>query len=161
MAVKFGPGTFTIGETGTEVDCSCLVNSLTITHNKDAADATTKLCGDVVPGKITYTFAVEGNLDIDPDAGAAGLFALSQTAKGTQQKYTYTPNTEDGTTATGVLILDPLDFGSDEYGNDMTSDFSFDMVGDPAYTYGADAVEGLGADVESSSRAGDLVGADA
>lgn len=135
--MKFGPGTLSIGATGTEIDASCLVNNLTITHDVEEGDSTTKLCGTVVPGSRTYTFTLSGNLDIDPDAGAAGLFALSQTAAGTEQPFTYTPNTEDGTTATGVVIIDPLDFGSsDEFGATMASDIEWAIVGTPAYAYG-------------------------
>jgi hypothetical protein len=132
MPVKLGPGTLTIGETGTEVDASCLVNNAKITMTKDEADSTTKLCGDVVPGAITYTYVLEGNVDIDP-SDPTGLFQLCDTHKGESYPFTFVPNTVDGTQATGTVILDPLDFGADEYGADMTSDFSFTMVGDPTY----------------------------
>ena len=41
-----------------------------------------------------------------------------------------------------TLVIDPLDFGADEYGADMTSDFEFSLVGPPVYTYPAAAIEG-------------------
>jgi hypothetical protein len=112
------------------------VNSLSITHETDKQDDTTKLCGTVKPGAITFTYTLEGNVDIDPDAGAAGLFALSQDAAGTEQAFTYTPSTADGTTASGTVIIEPLDFGADEYGADLVSDLSWSMVGKPTYVYG-------------------------
>lgn len=130
----FGPGTLQIGETGSEIDASCFVNGLRITASKDEGDSTTKLCGTVKPGKITYTYSMTGNLDIDSD-NAAGLFALSQAEPGSQQPFTFTPDTETETAASGVLVIDPMDFGADEYGDDMTSDIEWTLVGKPEYTY--------------------------
>ena len=129
-----GPGTLSIGATGTEIDVSCLVNNATLTSEKDQGDDVTKLCGDVVPGAVKYTYSLTGNLDTDI-AEAAGLFKLSQDSPGSQQDFTFTPNTDAGTEASGTLILDPLDFGGDTTGETMTSDFEFAVVGKPTYTY--------------------------
>ena len=131
---KLGPGLLKIGTTGTEIDVSCLVNNAVISADKDEGDATTKLCGDVRPGSVTYTYSLSGNMDTDI-ADDAGIFALSQDAPGTQQSFTFTPSTEAGTSATGTLTIDPLDFGADEAGADLTSDFEFTIVGTPTYTY--------------------------
>lgn len=133
---KLGPGVLKIGATGTEIDVSCLLNNASITSEKDEADSTTKLCGDVRAGNVTYTYTLAGNVDTDV-ADAAGLFALSQDEAGTEQSFTFTPSTDLGTTATGVLIIDPLDFGADEMGADLASDFEFSIVGKPSYAYGA------------------------
>ena len=151
-ATKFGPGTLQIGETGTAIDASCLVNSLTITSDVSSDDDVTKLCGTVQPGARTYTFTMEGNLDLDTDQGAAGLFALSQLSKGTQVAFTFTPNTEDGTEAAGFLIIDPMDFGADEFGKYMASDISWELVGEPTYTWG-DGVAADGVTGQSSGPA--------
>jgi len=131
-----GPGTLKIGAIGSEVDISCLVNGARIAPTKNEGDETQKLCGTKVPGSITYTAKLSGNVDIDPDAGADGLFALSWASPGTQQPFTFTPNTEDGTSATGTLVIDPLDFGADKYGDTMTSDFEFTIAGNVTFTYG-------------------------
>jgi hypothetical protein len=131
---KLGPGTLTIGAVGSEIDCSCLVNGARIAATKDQADSTTKLCGTIRPGAVSYTYELTGNVDTDV-ADEAGLFALSQSAAGTQQPFTFTPSTEAGTSAAGIIIIDPLDFGADAYGDDLTSDFTFALVDKPAYTY--------------------------
>lgn len=131
-----GPGELTIGETGTEVDASCLVNNAKITISKDQADATTKLCGDQAASKPKYTFALTGNVDQDL-ATSTGLHALSWNSKGTTQTFTFVPNTEVGATVTGQLTIDPLEFGGDEMDADMTSDFEWTCVGEPVITYGA------------------------
>jgi hypothetical protein len=130
-----GPGTFKVGATGSSIDASCLVNNITITHDKNETDSTTKLCGDVRPGTTTYTFKITGNVDTDI-ADDAGLFALSQSAKGTQQDFEFTPETSAVTKAAGKLVIDPLDFGAGDMGADLTSDFEWTIIGDPLYTYG-------------------------
>ena len=130
-----GPGTLKVGATGTEVDASCLINNAVITWDKDEGDSTTKLCGDVRAGSTTYTAKLSGNLDTD-SADSDGLFALSINEKGTQQSFEFVPNTAAVTKAVGTLIIDPLDFGADEMGADMTSDFEWTIVGDPTFTYG-------------------------
>ena len=58
------------------------------------------------------------------------------------QAFTFTPNTEAGTVAAGTLVIDPLDFGSDESGSTMTSDFEFAIVGKPVFTYAGVAAMG-------------------
>jgi hypothetical protein len=130
-----GPGVLTIGETGTPVDASCLVNNAKITVSKDQADSTTKLCGDEAAGAVTYTFALTGNVDQDL-ATNTGLHALSWSAAGTAVPFTFTPSTAVGATATGSLTIDPLEFGGDEMGADMTSDFEWSCVGKPVIVYG-------------------------
>jgi len=145
-----GPGTLKIGATGTEIDVSCLVNGARITPTKNEGDETQKLCGTKVPGSITYTAKLSGNLDIDPDDGAAGLFAMSWAQPGSEQDFEFVPNTAEGTMAAGTLILDPLDFGADKYGDTLTSDFEFTISGDVTYTYagGTTAVMRIGTPIQ-------------
>jgi hypothetical protein len=131
-----GPGTLTIGATGSEIDVSCLVNNLAITASKDKADDTTKLCGTKRIGAITYTYEMGGNLDTDIGV-ESGLFALSQSAAGTEQAYTFTPSTAAGTSASGFLVIDPMDFGTtDDYGSNLTSDVAWSLTDQPTYVYG-------------------------
>jgi hypothetical protein len=129
-----GPGELKIGATGAEIDISCLMNNCKIAATKDQADDTTKLCGTVKPGRVTYTYALSGNMDTDI-ADESGFFALTQSAPGTQQAFTFTPSTEAGTVASGTLTIDPLDFGADTMGDPLVSDFEFALVGAPEYTY--------------------------
>lgn len=134
-----GPGSLTIGQTGSPIDVSCLVNNAAISASKDQGDSQTKLCGTVKVPKPVYTYELAGNMDTDI-ADAAGFFALSQTAAGTEQDFTFEPSTDAGTTATGRLIIDPLDFGGEDTGETMTSDFTFTIVGAPVYTFGGGVV---------------------
>lgn len=134
---NLGPGTLKIGPTGAEIDASCLVNNARIETTKDQDDPKYKLCGTATPGKITYTYALSGNVDTDT-ADSAGLFAYSQDHAGEQVAFEFIPNTASGTAASGTLVIDPLDFGGDDYGAPMDSDFEFSVIGKPLYTYGPD-----------------------
>ena len=143
---KFGPGTLKIGETGTEIDVSCQVNNLVLTQAPNRGDSKVMLCGTTKAGSVTYDKTLEGNLDLDLDAGADGLFYLSQQYPGSEQSFTFTPNTAGGDTAAGTLILDPMDFGSSEgYGALMGSDVSWivtDVTITPGSSGGAAAATG-------------------
>lgn len=133
--VNLGPGTLIVGPTGSEIDISCQVNNVRITTEKDQDDSRTKLCGTVTPGKVTYTYSLTGNMDTDVET-AAGIFAFSQENAGSIQDFEFVPNTAAGTSATGQLMIDPLDFGADEFGAPLDSDFEWSLVGAPVYTYG-------------------------
>lgn len=134
-----GPGELTIGATGTPIDVSCLVNNATITASKDQGDSETKLCGTVKVPRPTYEYELGGNIDTDV-ADPDGFFALSQASPGEEFDFTFTPSTEAGTSASGTLIVDPLDFGGDTTGETMKSDFTFTIVGAPTYDFGVAAV---------------------
>lgn len=131
---KFGPGVFTIGEVGSEIDASCLINSLSIDPSKEAGDSKTMLCGTVKQGARTYTYVVSGNVDID-DETSEGFFATCNANPGMEVPFVFTPEDGVSATATGYCVLDPLSFGGEEYGEDLASDFEFDMVGKPGYEY--------------------------
>lgn len=154
---KLGPGELTIGATGTEIDVSCLINNATIAATKDEGDSVTKLCGTVKPGAVSYTYALSGNVDIDA-ALDSGLFSASQDSAGQEMGFVFTPNSDftapatAGTTATGTLVIDPLDFGGDTMGETMTSDFEFSIVGVPAYTYEVIGAVGFSADEAESEN---------
>lgn len=156
---KFGPGTLTFGAEGSEFDQSCQVNSLAIEVSKDAGDSKTMLCGTVKPGRITYEYAMNGNLDVDSD-DPAGFFRFTQEHAGEQTPFVFIPNTAAETSASGVVIVDPLDFGGDEYGTDMSSDIEFTVVGQPAYTYPDEALTlsagALGSVTHGNKKAGSI-----
>ncbi len=131
---QLGPGELTIGATGSEIDVSCYVNNAAIEWSNDTTDATKKLCGSERPGVTTFSAQLTGNIDVDA-GNDSGLFALSWQEKGTQQSFSFTPSTELGTKVTGTLTILPLRFGADEYGADLTSDFTFDIIGDPVLSF--------------------------
>ena len=129
--VKLGPGTVTIGSAGTEVDFSCQVTAAHVDWEADADEAITVLCGDSVPGARRYTAAFAGTL-LQDLGDADGIVAYSWAHKGETVPFSFEPSTEAGQEVTGELILDPLSVGGEEAGANMTSDFEWECVGEPA-----------------------------
>lgn len=135
----FGPGELTIGGAGEEIDVSCLINNAILSASPTTADPTTKLCGSQRQGSTTYACSLSGNIDIDPHTGESSLFCLSWAEPGTEQPFTFTPDSDNGTTASGTLIIQPLDFGSlGAYGDDLTADFEFQVLWKPVITCAGD-----------------------
>jgi hypothetical protein len=141
-----GPGVLKIGETGTELDISCLVNNVSIIPDISEGDSKTMLCGTSKRAADTITWALEGNVDVDAGL-AAGFFAMTWQNIGSLVSFEFTPSEEVGTKVAGTLKLAPLELGADNYGDFLNSDFSFGLDNfDPAtaVTYG-DAVLPLAA----------------
>jgi hypothetical protein len=129
---KFGPGTLTLTPpAGVAVDYSCQVEGLTVTWSKSKDDDVRMLCGDVKPGATTYTAQLTGTVDQDL-TDPAGLVVFTWDNYGVVCGFEFTPNTEAGVTVTGDVVVDPLDVGGDTGGDDMTSDFTWDCVGEPS-----------------------------
>ena len=146
---KLGPGTLSVGETGTAVDFTCQVTAARVEWTADAEDAVQVLCGDEVPGARTYSAVLSGTIFNDLGT-TAGIVEFSWTNKGTTQSFTFRPSMTTGVKqVTGELIIDPISIGGDEVGQNMTSDFEWACVGDPVLE--APAVSGLSAD-EGASR---------
>jgi hypothetical protein len=140
MSVALGPGVFTItiGSPGTPIDYSCLVNSMTLATDVAVGDSTFKLCGTEIPGTLTPSGTLAGNVDQDIDAGVAGgLFQACSEHWGETAAFTFQPSTTAGLEASGSVLLTPLTFGGDEYGAPLVSDFSFQTVGDIDFKNGA------------------------
>jgi hypothetical protein len=133
MALQFGPGTLMIGEAGTEVDYSCLVNGATLTTTADTADTVTKLCGTQYPGLTTYTAELAANVDADVDVETDSLFQLSSEYAGTVQSFKFLPSTAGGLEARGTLVIMPLPFGAGAFGDDLAGDVTWATIGDIAF----------------------------
>lgn len=134
--VALGPGTLTIGADTLEIDASCLVNSMELTVDVSVGDSTFKLCGTEVPGTITPTGTLAGNVDSDIDVEDTSLFQFCSEHWGEVHPFTFEPSTSAGLEASGNVLITPLSFGGDTYGEGMTSDLSFNTVGDITYSRG-------------------------
>jgi hypothetical protein len=149
-----GPGTLTIGETGTLIDISCLVNNVAIIPDISEGDSKTMLCGTTKRSPDEITWAIEGNVDVDAGL-AAGFFALTWQHIGEVVPFSFTPSTAVGTIVAGFLKLAPLELGADNYGDFLNSDFSFGLDNfDPAtaVTYGDEGLP-LATSSSKSSKA--------
>lgn len=137
-----GPGVLTIqtvAAPGTPTDYSCLVNGLELTTDVAVGDSSFKLCGTEVPGTLTPTGTLSGNVDQDLDAASGGLFQFCSEHWGTVAAFTFEPSTAAGIEAAGSILVVPLTLGGTEYGAPLVSDVSFQTVGDITYTKGGTA----------------------
>lgn len=133
--VRFGPGTFTLGGTpGT--DFSCSVQNMAVNPAKDEGDPITVLCGDSIPGSITYTFALAGTILQDIKA-ADGLAQFCWENMGAAVPFTYVPSESATTAIAGTVIVDPVSLGTSDgdAGDVLTSDIEFAIVGTPTVTW--------------------------
>lgn len=129
---NLGPGQLTIGETGSPIDASSLVNGITLVPSTQSADATTKLSGWVRGGSSSTTWALSGNADTDA-GNVAGLWQLAFDLNGAETDFVYVPQF-GGPTVTGRLKLTPMPLGADEFGADLVADFEWQIVGVPTLT---------------------------
>ena len=136
--VRFGPGTFTLGAPG--IDFSCSVKSMAVVPEKDEGDGFTLLCGDPVPGSVSYSCKLAGT--ILQDIGVAdGLAEYCWTNMGLTVEFDYTPATSATTAIAGSCVVDPVTIGTPdgEVGDVLTSDIEFSCVGIPTITWPAAA----------------------
>jgi hypothetical protein len=148
---KLGPGTLSVGATGTETDFTCQVTAARVEWSADAEDDILTLCGTSVPGARTYSATLSATIFNDLGT-TVGVVEWSWTNKGTQQKFKFKPSTTTGVKmVTGDIIVDPISVGGDEVGQNMTSDFEWACVGSPVLATAVMEDEGLAADTEGAS----------
>lgn len=126
-----GPGTLTLGEIGSTIEVACQVSEIMLSPSKDQEDAVNTLCGDSLAGDISYTFALKGTLV--QDWSPTGINKFCHTNRGVQVPFTFIPNSVDGPTLTGEVIIDPIDIGG-KVKTKPTAEFEFTVVGDPTWT---------------------------
>ena len=131
---KFGPGTFKLG-TAPGTDFSCQVQSLGLNTDKDEGDTITVLCGDTVPGGVTYTYTLAGTV-LQDLAIASGLVQYTWDNAGTEVPFEFTPSTTATTKVAGTVRVDPLSIGTSDgaFGDNLTSDFEW-TCGKPTITW--------------------------
>ena len=132
---RFGPGTLKLG-VAPGTDFSCQVESMGLNVNKDEGDALTVLCGDSVPGGITYTYVLAGT--VLQDLITSGLSEYSWTNAGKPVAFDFTPLTgATGQKVTGTVVMDPISIGTSDgsFGDVMTADVEWSCVGKPTVTW--------------------------
>lgn len=133
--VRFGPGTFKLG-TAPGTDYSCQVQSMGVAVAKDEGDTIETLCGDSVPGSISYDYSLEGTI-LQDYTTPTGLVQFTWDNAGMPVAFEFTPSTANATKVAGTVIVDPLEIGSTdgEVGDVLTSDFAWSCVGKPTPTW--------------------------
>jgi len=125
---KLGPGTLTIGETGTPVDFSHQCTKIMVKWSKDKEDAVPVLSGEELAGDVTYSASLNATLLQDLDPEVDGIVDWSWAHKGEQHPFSFVPLV--GKSITGVVEVDPLDVGGDVKKRN-TSDIEWSCVGEP------------------------------
>jgi hypothetical protein len=150
-AVRFGPGTLKLGTVPT--DFSCQVQSMAVNVDKDEGDALTVLCGDSVPGSIKYAYTLAGTLL--QDFVTAGLQAYTWSNAGKSVVFEFVPQTgATGHKVSGNVVIDPMAVGTSdgEFGDVMTADVEWSIVGTPTVTWASVIPTGMSAqDMEGES----------
>jgi hypothetical protein len=136
QSTKLGPGTLIFTLATTPLDASCQVSACVVAWSKNKDDDVRMLCGDVKAGSTTYTAQLSFTVDQDL-ADTAGFVFWSWDNHGQVATFEFVPNTDAGATVTGSVTVDPVDVGGDTGGDDMTSDATWDCVGEPTLTAGA------------------------
>lgn len=132
---QLGPGSLTLGAGAMEVNAqltSCQVNPA---ENVEETDAIKVLSGETVDGteSATYTFTLSGTFLQDLGA-ASSVVAFSWTNMGTEQPFTFVPNTAAAQEVSGTLVVVPLTIGGEEVdAAPMASDFTWRIKGTPTY----------------------------
>ena len=129
----FGPGTIEIGATGSEVDFAGEVLGGNVTHTyEEIGESRTMLDGTV---RASSSRRVDGlAFTVENDLTAAGLYSTLFTGDGTEEPFTYTPNTEGAAAWAGKIKLSlPAEVGADEFGAPIVS--TVELTGVGAFTF--------------------------
>lgn len=127
--ITVGPGTLTIGASGSLQDFSAQATSVKLTPSVDNGDPINVLSGEQVAGDRSESFTLDGTFL--QDLGADSLTEWLFTNRGTEQPFVFVPSTAAGRQISGSLIVEAIDIGGDVK-TKPTSDFSFVIVGAPA-----------------------------
>lgn len=144
-------GTLKLGPTGTEQDFSCQVTNIRVVSNyDDDGDTVTVLCGETIaPPRKASGRQLSGTLVQDFD-DATGVIAYLWDHDLEMIDFQFVPNdVTTGATITGTVQIEVPNDGT--YGGDvggrLTTDFVWNIQGEPTRTYGV-----MAAAEESSSE---------
>lgn len=127
---SLGPGTLTVGETGTDIDLSAQVTQVTVTWENNEEEAVPVLSGEMIPGDDSFTATLEATLfqDMTED----GIIDWSWSNRGKIVPVEFQPTT--GTAkVTGTIKVMPVALGG-EMRRKNTSDVSWPFVDEPSFT---------------------------
>ena len=130
---KLGPGTLTLGAGAMEVNAQLTACSVVPSENVTTTDSIKVLSGEELAGddSASYTFTLEGTFLQDLGA-VASVVDWSWSNMGTEQPFTFTPNTAAAVEVSGTLTPVPLRVGGDEVdAGPMASDFTWRIKGTP------------------------------
>jgi hypothetical protein len=124
---KLGPGTLSIGETGTAEQFAAQLTACSVEPSTDTEDPIATLSGEEIAGDDTDTAELTGTMLQSYDA--TSLLKWAHDHRGQELPFTFIPNNDGALQVTGVLKVRRLRIGGDVKTRN-TSDFTFPIVGD-------------------------------
>lgn len=132
-SAKLGAGTLTVGAGPLDVSVQVTACRLTPAENVSTTDPIKVLTLDEIAGDETvdFAFTLDGSF-LQDDPGLSSVVDWSWAQMGTEQPFTFVPNTAQGREASGTIkSVVPLSIGGDEVDARMSSDFSWRIKGTP------------------------------
>ncbi len=127
-----GPGTLTVGETGSLSDLAVACTKAILTPSVESEDDVPVLSGDIIAGADTFTWELQATLFQSFDAEGITDFLFKH--RGEVLPFTYRPSNSHNQTWKGKLKIRPMDVGGDVKKRN-TSDVALPLVGEPDLTY--------------------------
>lgn len=133
VAHDLGPGTLILGSGPLDVTLQVTSCKVTTSENVQEFDDIKVLNHDTLDGgeDVTFSHVLTGTFLQDLVAG--GVVAWSWTNAGTEQAFTFVPNTAAARQVQGVLKPVHLDIGGDEMAKKMDTPFTWRIVGTPDF----------------------------
>ncbi|MFC8387049.1 hypothetical protein [Nocardia sp. NPDC057272] len=127
QSYKVGPGTLELGEVGTPTDFSCQFTDIALEPSKDSEDAMNVLCGDQIPGDVTYAWTLKGTLVQSLEDTGITLYTLAN--QGKTVPFRFIPKT-GANGFSGSVVIDPTKIGGPVRAT-AVADFEWSVVGNP------------------------------
>ena len=132
-ATKLGPGTLTVGATGSLLEFGSLCSKVTLEPKVDDGETITVLDGGELSDS-DVAWSLKGEFYQDYENGMASLIVkVNQAAEaGTQLPFEFRPRNDYALKITGTLTVAPVAIGGDVKKRN-TTEFEFKLVGKPTY----------------------------
>lgn len=129
MANSLGPGTLTLGETGTERQFAAHTTATSLVPSYSDGDVLNLLDGSQERENDEETWTLDGTIRQQLEADALEDWCL--TNANTDVPFTFTPNNSVSKSYTGTCRIRAVNIGGDVKAKN-TSDFSFPVIGRPS-----------------------------
>ena len=129
---KVGPGTLELGSGPLAVSGQFSEVTINPSESVKSSDDIDLLDGTTLDGDeiASYSFTLTGTLV--QDLSAAGVIAWSWSNKGTEQAFSFVPNTVEDREVSGLLVPVPITIGGAAKAT-ATAQITWRIVGDPTF----------------------------
>ena len=127
--ITVGPGTLTLGETGTLSTLSSQVTACRVVPDVENEDPIDVLSGEQAPGDRSESWTLAGTLLQDLGAVDSTTEYLFE-HRGQELPFEFIPSSAAGKQFTGTVVPEAIEMGGDAK-TKPTSDFEWQLVGEP------------------------------